>query len=70
MANDGRFIYVVCENTWGNAGYFRDFQMAKDYELKFIEKHDHICQIEKQRLVSNEDDLSVKAISGSNLLSF
>lgn len=66
MENDGRFVYVVCEDTCGNAGYFRDYHMAKAYALKFMEEHDNICQIEKQHIVSSEEDLTVKVISWWN----
>lgn len=66
MKNNGRFVYVVCEDTWGNAGYFRNFNMAKTYALKFIEENDTICQIEKQLIVSSEEDLTVKTISWWN----
>lgn len=66
MQNDGRFVYVVCEASWGNAGYFRDFRMAKAYALKFMEENDTICRIEKQLIVSSEEDLTVKTISWWN----
>ncbi len=66
MENDGQFVYVVCEDTWGNAGFFHDYRMAKAYALKFMEEHDSICHIEKQRIVSSEEDLTVKAISWCN----
>ncbi len=66
IANNGQFVYVVCEDTWGNAGYFWDFNMAKTYALKFMERNGTICQIEKQHIVSSEEDLAVKAISWFN----
>lgn len=66
MENNVRFVYVVCEASWGNAGYFRDFRMAKAYALKFMEENDTICRIEKQHIVSSEDDLTVKTISWRN----
>ncbi len=68
MKNNGQFVYVVFEDTWGNTGYFHDFRMAKAYALKFMEEHDSnsICHIEKQRIVSSEEDLTVKEISWWN----
>lgn len=63
MQNNGRFVYVVCEDTWGNAGFFHDYRMAKAYALKFMEENDTICRIEKQLIVSSEEDLTVKTIS-------
>jgi len=62
MENDGQFVYVVCEDTWGNFGFFNNYQMAKAHALKFMEENDTICRIEKQRIVSSEEDLTERAI--------
>lgn len=66
IQNDGRFVYVVCEDTWGNAGFFHDYRMAKAYALNFMEENDTICRIEKQRIVSSKEDLTERAISWWN----
>lgn len=66
MQNDGRFVYVVREDTWGNAGFFHDYKMAKAYALKFMDENDKICRIDKQHIVCSEEDLTVKSISWWN----
>lgn len=60
MENDDRFVYVVVENTRCNVGYFANYEMAREYAIKYMEENDVVCQIQKQRIIYTPDDLIVK----------
>lgn len=56
--SDNRCIFVVNEHR-NNVGYFANFDMAKEYAVKLMEKNDTLCQILKQRIVFTSEDLMV-----------
>lgn len=56
----GRYVYVIVDEYGYSCGFFVEYDMARDYLLKYIKEYEAPCKLEKQVLVKDVRDLIVR----------